>query len=44
MVGAVLANAGEKVTLIVRPESENLYPPDLTVDSKFGQLKARFRL
>jgi 2-dehydropantoate 2-reductase len=37
LIGAVLAHAGENVTLIVRPGTEPLYPPELSLDSRFGQ-------
>jgi len=40
LVGAVLANAGEDVTLIVRPGTEQRYPHELFLDSTFGAIKA----
>jgi len=36
LIGAVLANAGEKVTLVVRPETVARQPRQLSLDSKFG--------
>jgi 2-dehydropantoate 2-reductase len=40
LVGAVLANAGEDVILIVRPGMEQRYPHELFLDSTFGVIKA----
>ena len=40
LIGSVLAAANEDVTLIVRPGSENNYPRELWLDSKFGSVKA----
>lgn len=40
LVGAVLANAGEDVTLIVRPGTEQRYPRELSLDSTFGAIRA----
>jgi ketopantoate reductase len=40
LVGAVLANAGEHVILIVRPGTEQSYPQELSLDSTFGTIKA----
>jgi len=37
LIGAVLANAGETVTLIVRPESLPQQPSTLSLDSPFGK-------
>lgn len=37
LIGAVLANAGETVTLIVRPESLAQHPSKLSLDSPFGK-------
>jgi 2-dehydropantoate 2-reductase len=37
LIGAVLAHAGDNVTLIVRPGTESLYPRELSLDSRFGQ-------
>src|SRR5579859_3317245 len=37
-VGAVLANARESVTLIVRPATEKTYPKSITLDSPFGSI------
>lgn len=37
LIGAVLANAGETVTLIVRPESLPQQPGKLALDSPFGK-------
>ena len=36
----MLANAGEDVTLIVRPCAEQNYPRELSLDSTFGKIKA----
>jgi len=38
LIGAVLAHAGEDVTLMVRPGTESLYPRALSLDSRFGQV------
>jgi 2-dehydropantoate 2-reductase len=40
LIGAVLARAGEKVTLAVRPGTENKYPQRLTLESKLGNVTA----
>jgi 2-dehydropantoate 2-reductase len=40
LVGAVLAHAGENVTLIVRPGSDSQHPRELTLESRFGVLRA----
>jgi len=40
LIGAVLAQAGENVTLIVRPGTEALYPRELSLDSRFGTVTA----
>jgi 2-dehydropantoate 2-reductase len=40
LIGAVLAHAGEDVTLIVRPGTEQNYPHELSLDSTFGKIKA----
>jgi 2-dehydropantoate 2-reductase len=37
LIGAVLAHAGENVTLMVRPGTESRYPRELSLDSRFGQ-------
>ena len=37
LIGAVLAHAGENVSLMVRPGTESLYPRELSLDSRFGQ-------
>ena len=37
LIGAVLAHAGEKVVLIVRPETLAQQPSTLSLDSKFGK-------
>lgn len=37
LIAAVLAHAGENVTLIVRPGTDHLYPRELSLDSRFGQ-------
>jgi 2-dehydropantoate 2-reductase len=39
LVGAVLGNAGEDITLIVRPGTERTYPRELSLDSPFGSIK-----
>jgi 2-dehydropantoate 2-reductase len=39
MIGAVLAKAGESVTLIVRPESVKDYPAELSLDSPLGSFR-----
>lgn len=44
LVGAVLAGAGEEVTLVVRPGSEALYPPELSLESPFGNIEAPVRI
>ena len=36
LIGAVLAKAGESVTVIVRPDSLNNYPAELTLESPLG--------
>jgi 2-dehydropantoate 2-reductase len=36
MIGAVLAKAGEPITVIIRPESLTNYPPELSLDSPLG--------
>jgi 2-dehydropantoate 2-reductase len=36
----VLADAGEEVTLIVRPGTETLYPPEILLESPFRNLRA----
>src|SRR5690348_5781223 len=38
LVGAILANAGEDVTVIVRPGADKSYPKQLTLDSPFGTI------
>jgi 2-dehydropantoate 2-reductase len=37
LIGAVLAHAGEDVTLLVRPGTDPVYPRELSLDSRFGQ-------
>jgi 2-dehydropantoate 2-reductase len=37
LIGAVSAHAGENVSLSVRPGTDSLYPPELSLDSRFGQ-------
>lgn len=37
-VGAILANAGEKVTVVVRPGTAANYPPELTLESTLGKI------
>jgi 2-dehydropantoate 2-reductase len=44
LIGAVLANAGHDVTLVVRPGTENHYPGTLALDSPFGHVRARARV
>ena len=41
LIAAVLADAGESVTLIVRPGTESLYPPEIELESAFRNLRAR---
>lgn len=43
-IGAVLANAGEPVTIVVRPGTERSYPPQLTLESSFGGVTAPVRV
>src|SRR5438132_2954145 len=38
--GAVLADAGEEVTLIVRPGTESLYPREISLTSPFRKVRA----
>lgn len=40
LIGAVLADAGEEVTLIVRPGTETLYPRQILLESPFRNLRA----
>lgn len=40
LIGAVLAQAGEQVTLLVRPGTESKYPSQLTLESKLGNITA----
>jgi 2-dehydropantoate 2-reductase len=40
LIGAVLARAGEPVTLIVRPEAADRHPRELTLESAFGKFSA----
>jgi 2-dehydropantoate 2-reductase len=40
LIGAVLAQAGENVTLIVRPGTDTLYPRELSLESRFGTFVA----
>lgn len=37
LVGAALAQAGDSVTVVLRPESVTGYPPTLSLDSPFGK-------
>jgi len=43
-IGAILANAGETVTLIVRPGTAEEYPPQLTLDSTLGKVSGPVRV
>ncbi len=36
LIGAVLARSGESVTLVVRPETEDRHPRELSLESGFG--------
>ena len=40
MIGAVLADAGEEVTLFVRPGTESLYPREISLKSPFRKVRA----
>lgn len=40
LIGAVLANGGDEVTLIVRPGSESRYPREISLESTFKNLRA----
>lgn len=40
LIGAVLADAGEHVTLLVRPGTEALYPREILLESPLGNLRA----
>src|SRR5437588_1488869 len=40
LIGAVLADAGEEMTLIVRPGAESLYPREISLESPFRNLRA----
>ena len=40
LIGALLADAGEDVTLIVRPGTESLYPHEISLESPFKTLHA----
>ena len=40
LIGAVLADAGEDVILIIRPTTESNYPPDIELESPFRNLRA----
>lgn len=40
LIGAVLANGGEPVTLIVRPGTERAYPSTISLESPLGTLRA----
>jgi len=44
LIGAVLGAAGEDVTLIVRPGTAKAYPPELSLQSPFGNLSAPVRV
>lgn len=44
LIGAVLANAGHDVTLVVRPGTEEGYPGTLSLESPFGHLRAPVRV
>ena len=40
LIAAVLADADESVTLIVRPGSESLYPQEISLESAFRNVRA----
>jgi 2-dehydropantoate 2-reductase len=40
LIGAVLADAGEDLTLIVRPGTESSYPREISLESPFRSLRA----
>jgi 2-dehydropantoate 2-reductase len=40
LLGAVLANAGDDVTVIVRPGTEASYPREMSLESPFGSFRA----
>jgi 2-dehydropantoate 2-reductase len=44
LIGAVLANAGHEVTLVVRPGTEKRYPHVLSLESPFGRLEEKVRV
>lgn len=44
LIGAVLGAAGEDVTLIVRPGTVKNYPPQLSLRSPFGNVRAPVRV
>ena len=44
VLGAILGNAGEDVTLSVRPGTAGSYPLEITLTSHFGQLKSRVKI
>lgn len=41
LIGAALASAGEEVTLVVRPGTEESYPETLTLEGAFGRVTTR---
>lgn len=43
-IGAILANAGEDVMLVVRPGTAGKYPPELTLESTFGKISGPVRV
>jgi 2-dehydropantoate 2-reductase len=43
-IGAILANAVEDVTLIVRPGTGKSYPPHLTLESTFGKISGAVKI
>lgn len=43
-IGAILSNAGESVTLVVRPGTAEKYPPELTLQSTFGTVSGLVKI
>ncbi len=43
-IGAILANAGEDVIVVVRPGTAGNYPPQLTLESTFGRASGPVRV
>lgn len=41
VIGSILGDAGEEVILIVRPGTANHFPPELSLNSKYGHITAR---